>query len=511
MLDKPTNWDSIINNGGYIEFRAIIEILTGTEIVFTDSEVSSSGFVLEQRLFDSLSLGNAASAHLSFMIVGGNGYIPVLNKGQKCSFECRAVLNESSSGWGSLGTYYIDDVSVSADGDTASVSAFDEMTHLGDVCINFNSDLTLADYAQLLYEVDGTSIMIDSPLLDAVYVKPNAQTDPQTKPGYTLQELSTLTIPASMSGTSARDVIAMAAAFAAGNAIIDRNGLLYAIKIDRGSVVNDPGVITIEPSDAGIAPDEIDFNEVSIGSNASWSGYCIKASVPNDMVVIYDDVAKWDTSDQIKTAMLLSASGQRTYNVKEIGVSVSGVEVSPFIDLRDTVSFTKLDGDAITFQVNGFRLTCSNWCIGELSTQASIDDVSLTLVNKWAASTGWWYPQWTTVQQQRAISMSYSPTVCVFESDKSVLIKINLHSGVARTDGQKLTINFAYYYPKNSASSVANKSFDVYALEKVYSYGNGFIRFVGENLPVDIDTSRPYSGTIKSDGALSYQVLIMSY
>lgn len=528
MIPLPTNWSTVTANDDAIyEFRVVVDVLSNYQITYSLSDVDAGGFTLEHRLFDSWSVGNACAAHLSFTLIDSQN-VGILIEGQKCVLQARASYDGTASDWATLGVFYIDSVAVN--GDTANVSAYDIMQKLENVSISISDSTTLGDYAALLANHYGITILSDSPLLSELYEKPGEQTSTQTLPPTTQTQLRYLELTAKMSSVGAREIIASAAALAGGNAFVDYDETLKLARLDSSSFNYNPGTISVAAESERRSRDALRATEIMLSNDSAintGSGYRILANI-NDNLAIDDsaNIYKWNTAELVGKAIFRSSN----WNLIEGEcIEIDNVEVSPLLGFRDVISYIGQDGYAHTFGVNGFRLQLSGWCVGELSTQIAEQNIELICARNYSPNTGWREPTWLGASQAAGRTAIYGHSSASWnfdiESANSLIVKLPLVFGTSvyrtyRLDGQKITVTFSYYY-STSGNIVRDVSFDAYALPDVYvaqqkgtgasaRYNRPFMRFVGEGFPTDINWSMPISAVFSWEQFV-YQYQTVTY
>lgn len=509
MITPPSNWSTIYGQpGSILEFRAVVDLVAGIQQVFTESQVSSSGFMFEKRLFDKWSVGNAISAHLSFTAIDAAAEIPIMTEGQRCVFECRAVNGNNATSWVQLGVFYVDSIDVN--GDSASISAFDAMYRLDVETPVFNADITLGNYASLLATTCGDSTLLNSPLLNEYYAKVTSGTTTTTA------QLRTLVLPASLSGESARNIIASAAALAGGNAVIDNNGVLRLVKIDATSTNYNPGTISLYCGDEKRYFDNLRFSQFFIANKADMAsglGNAIGANVLDKLLV--DDgyyVTQLNTAELISKVVFTST---KKY-IEDSSITIDNAEISPLVELRDQVSYTDISGNAHTFRINGFRLNCSGWSVGELSTQVNPSDIELKLISLYRTSTGWDDPTWYAVSSSSVSFDSVNQSYVAIESEKSfqVRLQFSYSNATLRFNGQRYRFHINYAY--TSSGQIRNVDITCYAFPDVYTCSNAgsfdtryvWVRFVCDNFPAGINLRQPLSARMYCDDTIAFENLV---
>lgn len=503
MITPPTGWDDIVaTEGSYYDFRVLVELVGGVQLEFTVDDVGGSGFTLERRLFDSWSVGNACAAHLSFTLIDSLDYAPILTEGLPCTFQVRAVGAESSTSWVTLGLFYVDSVTTS--GASVSVSAYDELQRLDNESVQFGEAVTLGEYASLLEDQTGISLLADSSLVNELYWQLGEPSATSSTPR-TQQALELLSLPVELSEASVRQVIASAAAYAGGNAWIDQSGELRLSKLTDGSYGYNPGIIATYAVNGTEGLNSLVATNVKTGSDEkdmSGPGYGIVANVLDALQFTEYGADDMNTSAVIKLSAFANATDGR---LEEQAIRIDGAEVSPLVQVRDEVSYYDANGKAHAFKINGFRLQCASWCVGELSTQVSIGDAPFLFYSYYVyspvASAGWYDWKFKDVTLYARNESKNFASWFEFESDKSIIVKLLYFAATSnwryyRLDGQQFTLTFASYYDK-SGTRHTNETYTLYAQEQVFLQERNTvpIRFVAQQLP-DVDPTKSISATL---------------
>lgn len=381
MLAAPENWNRYYGNQ-----RTSLEVNIGIRVskessvrqqylFYGNDDIDGNGVVLEHKLFDDYSIGNACAAMLSFTVKGRSEEARLIRKGQILVFRVRlrhrqtSIYAYSYSGYAPQGRYIVDSVTSYEDG-SFKVIAYDYLMLLDGI------------------DVSGTNWMGSNAPVYAEYLKDKYDNATLTSfllvgPGggasssfpYDDRIMYAL-MPQSLSTVAARDVFKSLAAFGGSNLTANKNakGVLISPSNESSFTQQPLGtVVTAASLETKENMGTIAGVMLNSGSTSLFSseGYLVRGNVLPDF---YANVQ--DTVDAYEN-MLSGNDNVRKFD----NVVVSGATVTPLVELGDVVSVEVGDG-YFNFTLCGYRLTyCSGeggyCCYGELSANRSEESAGL--------------------------------------------------------------------------------------------------------------------------------------
>ena len=507
MITAPENWNTLWNSGARIEIRIGINLYDEVYFWIYDQDITSNGVTLQRSAYEKPSAGNAASEMIRFTMYNGDAS-GVVSEGPKIKFGFRLNDGETTTSWVDRGTYIISNVS-NHDAVT-DVTAYDEIRLLDEYVPSISGDVTIEQYADALFSNYGSSLLMDSPLLDSTLFVVN-----QNFYGGTIVEMAARDYVLSfdkMDGVSARDVVAGIAALLGGNAYIDSSGLLQSkspfYNADKSQID-----VTFSAGKFEKGKDYISFNNAIVtmpdgNSFVSYGGAQCEVKINPLFLPEWQEYRMF--AGRIKRNLFITGLESQTY--EEYGVYATGSFVTPLVELFDVVSDTT-SGEK--FALTEYRLNIAGNCTGELSRPLPPDSV-FRKIGKfyWSRSSGYYKYDYVKSNYVQGIAF-FSPI-----SKYHGVLSIGIISGgytVHIPGDQSLTFTASYYY-KNSGEVQNNVSITVRTIDEFYdvpkSKGNIYEVVIEDYETLDIDPSRPFnisSIPIKSSASTASGRQVLDY
>lgn len=362
MLNKPSDWDSVIALGDY-SYATRMNVTYGNyqhTITITDAEIMS-GIVLDNRGYQDLSVGNISSTMLEFEAVDIGSKVYMLVPGATIDLYIQVKSGNTLSNSSYMGCFFVDSV-VESQG-FVKVTAYDALNYI--------------DSIDWLYPITG-DVTIDKLNTTAANYKNKSHlpTSVTTDP-----RLTSLSVPQSnFAGKNykSREVLGAFFAYGAYNAFLHPKGYSVASDVLTYEISNEL-TTTEEPKGEVCTVSSLETGDtntfitgISLTNNNGNYRYNTGWLLNVDMIDAIDI-----SQEMANTIFSNLSSGYGALSCAR--VEATGAEVSPLIENGDVVSVDNGDGTYTNFKATGYRKVINGkcWCDlfarGDTSNVISID------------------------------------------------------------------------------------------------------------------------------------------
>lgn len=483
-----------------------VDCCDNVTVSFGNGDISSGGVTIQHSLYNEVSAGGAVSATMTFSLYDAINAL-LLQKGQKITFYVRLNDGETATAWVKRGVFFIESATANDD-DSTSVVAYDEMSLLEGYKPSFIEDITISDYADLLNETYGCSLLVGSPLLDETVSMEGTST---------MTAIGDISLPFDESGDiNAREIVASIAALLGGNAYIDYTGELKTaspfsagtgdtVNVTAGGISRDRKItransLIVYPSKTLTVPLYQDQRITDFDSFHDRAGIAVSVSINSIFAPKLGEQLR-PFARNIGKKLFGQFDGYADYS----GFLAHDAHVTPLFELLDTASVDIGSGKTESFVITNYRMTFGGECAGELSKPFVENSLQVNMQRIYYSTWyGWERHEWALSEYgyDSSYGQNYWRLKWAYESDRSFLACFFRQYYPTSSNvlykiigGQRIDFTFSYYYDTSGAIH-HNVTVTGYSQEQIlgspHSTTVPFIRFYTEDA-IDIDQSRPYS------------------
>lgn len=341
---------------------------------FTNEDLVSC--TLESSLYSNLSIGNACSSRLRFVLKNMAGSIGLFKEDQMVTFECRMRKDDDVSEWVPQGKYFVQSFSAQQSGDVVVV-AYDELYKMQSQVSQLPSATKLSTVFARLKKMYGRTCDVDT-----IFV--NQQLDDNT--GITVSggtKIGDIRIKSESADVPTRAVLQTVATLAGANITIDKSNRMRCWGIDAPAWISDESEgIPITASSLYREDQPNYITGVTLegdgGSFPSSSGWRVRGRVSSNVTI--------EASDDLATTVYANMRG---FNTEVANVRADGAFITPLVELADSVSVDIGNGQYYNFYVTEFSLSYVNGCWGHIGCQSNKADIDQSIVSVWNENDGW--------------------------------------------------------------------------------------------------------------------------
>lgn len=376
------------DNESTLELRLTLEteVILGTGFNatiarFTNDDLASC--TLESSLYNSLSIGNACSSRLRFVLKNMAGSVGMFKEEQLVIFECRMRKGDDVSEWMPQGKYFVQSFTAQETGEV-TVVAYDELYRMQNQVSQLASETKLSTLFARLKKMYGRvcdvdTFIVNQPLVDNTNITVNS--------GSTVGDIR---IKSESANTPIRTVLQTVATLSGANVTIDKRNRMRCFDINNPSwVSNEPEGIQVTASSLFRDDQPTYITGVTLegdnGTFLSSSGWRVRGRISSKVTI--------EASDAVATTVYANlranSTSDKDINVEVSNVRADGVYVTPLIELFDLVSVDIGDGQYFNFYVTDFSLNYVNGCWGRLGSPVSKGDIDQSIVAVWNENDGW--------------------------------------------------------------------------------------------------------------------------
>lgn len=466
-ISAPTNWNTLWDD---VDSKMLLKLtLTpthGTTIEFTEADLMSCS--LESSLFDDLSIGNATSAHLSFVIADQASMASVFQRESRIDFSVALQKDSVKTAYVKQGVFYVESVEVVND-DDLNVSAYDVIHFFADSVLNKTYTAKIATVSTYLNDCVtglqsryGTLPFVNSSVWAGV-TGSFAATRIQSPFPWQSATVSSPTIGANIKLDTALltsltfgEIISSVAAIAGGNVAISKSGIAKFMHLRVGYIkmgANRPTYYDAE-SIRVTKRSEAAPLYLNIPENERLSyGFCINAYI-NDKISVQDYALHYDYSN-IKANLVYSANFMVDVNSDYSDIALENCYLSPLVELNDTAYANSSSTSGVAFPIAKMKLDYCLGCWGEIGLPISQNAIQF-YENAYMGWDGYYYASFNSAKPAIGIENSRVVRLRLRGTDSSTKYSFILKTENNAVETLSLSISYTSGGTTNTFTTTAH-------------------------------------------------------